>query len=250
MRPWALALALALAAPPAAVADEVHVLAARAVEKVVPDLAEAFRRETGHAVSFTFGTAGAMQAKAAAGEAADLVILGAQGAEALERRGVVSAGSRVTVGRVAVGLATRAGAPRPDILTPEALRNALLAARSIAYADPARGGQGGTLFAALVERLGLADALVAKTSREPDGITALERVARGEIELGAAPVSEIVAIPGLALVGPVPASLAPALVYTAGILVRSRAPAAAAAFVRYVTGPAGRTRLAAAGFEP
>ena len=124
-----LALALALLAPSSAAAAELHVLAARAVEKVA--------RETGHAVRFTFGTAGAMQARAAGSDAADLVIISVPAAEALERQGAVVGGSRVTLGRVA----------------------------------------------------------------------------RGEIELAAALVSEIVAIPGLLVVGRLPEDLAPALVY-------------------------------------
>lgn len=233
-----------------AAAAEITVLCPRGVQHAVGELADAFRRETAHQVRFAFGTAGGLHARAVGGEPADIVIVSSAGIDDLVRRGAVIAGTRADVGRVGVGVAARAGAPRPDVSTPEALTQALLAARSLAYADPAKGGQGGIHFARVVERLGIADAVRAKTVLFPEGLMALESIARGEHELGAAPISEIVAVKGLVLAGPLPTSLQNTLTYSAAVLIVSKAPDTARAFIAFLTGDQAKAVFRAAGFEP
>lgn len=245
----AVALVPALLAAGASAA-EITVLCPRGVQHTVTALAEDFQRETGHRLWFSFGTAGGVQARAAGADAADVVIASAAGVGELARRGVVLADRPVTLGRVGVGVAVRAGGPVPDVSTPEALKQAILAARSLAYADPARGGQGGTHFAQVIGRLGIAEAVKPRTRLYPEGLQALEAIARGEHELGAAPVSEIVAMEGLALAGPLPPSLQRVLVYSAGVLARSREPDVARAFLAFLVSPAARERFKADGFEP
>jgi molybdate transport system substrate-binding protein len=222
----------------------------RAVETAVGHVADDFRAGGGPGIQFVLGTAGALSLRAAAGERADVVIGTTQGLESLERSGSLVKGTRAELGRVGVGVAVKAGAPKPDISTPEALRRTLLKAASLGYADPARGGTGGTHFAGVLERLGIAEALRAKTRLYPQGVQALEAVARGEIELAVTPTSEIVVRDGLSLVGPLPGDLQSRLSYSAAVLAVSSSPDPAKAFVARLVSSGGRQRFAAAGFEP
>ena len=139
------------------------------------------------------------------GERADAAILTREGIAELAAAGILDGGSAVDLVRSRVGLAVRAGAPRPDIGTAEAFKAALLAARSISYS---RLGASGVFFAGLIERLGIADAVNAKATVIPTGLTA-EPVARGEVEMAIQQVSELKAVPGVDVVGPLPASLQP-----------------------------------------
>lgn len=242
------AVVLTLAAVSAA-ADEVLVLCPRGVQAPLSDIAERFRTEHGHRVRFLYGTAGAVARRATEAEPADVVITAAHGLDDLLARGVAAGGTRVSVGAVGVGIAVRAGGARPDVATPEALKAALLAAPSIGYADPARGGQGGTHFAKVIEQLGLTEALKPKTRLFPEGLQALEKVAAGEIALAAAPVSEILPLAGLSLAGPLPLSLQARLAYAAALLVRTKSPDAARAFLISLSTPAAREILARGGLE-
>lgn len=250
MTAWFLSFVFSALAISVASATEIKVLCPRGAQNPVTEAAEAFMRETGNKVQFMFGTAGGLQTRAVAGKSADVLIVSSAGIEELMRRGTVVPGTWTDLGRVGVGVAVRAGAPLPDISAPEALKQAVLAARSLGYADPARGGQGGTHFARVLERLGIADTVKSKTVLFPEGTMALERVAKGELEMGVAPVSEIVTMKGLALVGPLPGDLQNRLSYSAGLLTISRLPETARAFVRFLTSPSSRAKFSAAGFEP
>jgi molybdate transport system substrate-binding protein len=245
----AAAVILVLAAATAAAADEIIVLCPRGVQAPLNVIAERFRAESGHSVKFAYGTAGGIARRAAEAEPADIVITSARGVDDLLARSVAVTGTRVSVGAVGVGIAVRAGGPRPDVATPEALKAALLAAPSIGYADPARGGQGGTHFAKVIEQLGLAETLKPKTRLFPEGLEALERVAAGEVGLAASPISEILPIPGLSLAGPLPPSLQAQLAYAAALLAKARTPGAARAFLATLATPGAREVLTRGGLE-
>lgn len=248
MRNFCVAIALVLAAA-AAGAAEITVYCPGAVRGVVAELAQGFQRDSGHTVKFVFGTAGALQKRAAAGEAGDVVIVTASGLDELVKLGKVAAGSRRDVGKVGVGVAVRAGALLPDISTPDAFRQAMLDARSVMYADPALGGQSGIHTARVFERLGIAEAMKAKTQLRPGAPQGLSEVAKGDIEIGIGQVSEIVAAKGVTLVGPLPEPLQNTLVFSGGLLTSSTASTVAQAFVEYIVSPAARQRFQAAGFE-
>src|SRR5262249_35140150 len=138
-------------------AADLTVLSAGPVDGTFRKLAPAFTRATGHKVEATFDTVGAVQNKLKAGEKADVIILSAAAIDELEKAGALLAGSGVEVGRGMSGLAVRAGARVPDISTPDAFKRTLLAARSVAYVDPAAGATTGIFFAKLLERLEIAD---------------------------------------------------------------------------------------------
>jgi molybdate transport system substrate-binding protein len=249
MRAVALAAALLLAPVTAVAADEITVLCPRGVQAPLTVIAERFGADRGHRVRFAYGTAGAIARRAAESEPADVVITAARGLDDLLTRGVAVAGTRVSVGAVGVGIAVRAGTPKPDVSTPEALTATLLAAPSIGYADPARGGQGGTHFAKVIEQLRLTETLRPKTRLFPEGLEALERTAAGEVGVSAAPISEIVPLTGLTLAGPLPPSLQARLAYAAALLAKAKSPDAARAFLAALATPGSRETLARGGVE-
>jgi molybdate transport system substrate-binding protein len=248
MRQIGAALAFLLSSTVAAAA-ELTVFCPGAVRGVVAELAQGFQRDSGHTVKFVFGTAGALQKRAAAGESGDVVIVTAGGLEALIKLNKVDAGSRRDVGKVGVGVAVRAGAPLPDISTPDAFKQVMLGARSVMYADPALGGQSGIHTARVFERLGIAETMKARTQLRPGAPQGLSEVAKGDIEIGIGQVSEIVAAKGVTLVGPLPDPLQNTLLFAGGVRTSSVAPGAAQAFAEYIVSPAARQRFKAAGFE-
>ncbi len=135
---------------------EIKVMGVFPVQAVVTDLAEVFRQESGHTVKLTFRTSGVIRQKLAAGEPVDVIILNDYDIDELVGQGVVGSGKRTDIARIGMGVAVRRGAPLPDISTPEALKQTLLSAKSIAYANPDR-ARGGAHFAGVVlQRLGIA----------------------------------------------------------------------------------------------
>lgn len=230
-------------------AAEIHVFCPGAVRAVVTDLAKDFFGETGHQVIFIFGTAGALQAKAAGGESGDVVMVTSKALEELEKRGVVVPGTRSDLGSVGVGVAVKSGAPLPAISTPEALRNTLLTVRSFSFADPAKGGQSGIHFSKVLEQLGIAEEVKKKVVLFPAGTMGLQKVALGEIELGIGQMSEIAEVPGVKTVGPLPDPLQNKLTFSAGILAKAKSQDAARSFIRFLTNPSSRAKFRAGGFE-
>ena len=180
------------------------------------------------------------------GEAADLVILTAEGIAELAAEGLVDPASAVDLVRSHIGIAVQAGAPHPAIGTAEALRTALLEAPCVAYS---RSGASGIAFAALIERLGIAEAVNARARVIPAGFTA-ELAVRGEASLAVQQVSELLAVPGIELVGRLPAEVGTVAVFSAGIPHASAEPAAAARLIRFLASAEAAPVLAAAGLEP
>ena len=229
-------------------AAEIKVLSAGAMKTIVTELGEAFKQETGHTLSMTFDTVGSQSKRLSGGEPADVVVLTDVAIDQLEGQGLVVAGSRADIARVGVGVAVREGAPRPDIATPEALKQTLLAAKSLVYVDPARGATSGIHFASVLQRLGIADAVKSKTILIPTGFAA-EVVARGEAEICVHQISEILPVKGVTLVGPLPRELQKVTIYSGGLAAKAAQPEAARAFLAFLTRPAFKSKLAAAGLD-
>lgn len=233
----------------AAGAAEITVFYPGAVRSVVVELTEGFQRDSGHNVKLEFGTAGGLQKRVAGGAAGDVVIVTAGGLEELIKQAKVAAGTRADLGKVGVGVAVRTGAAPPDIATAEAFKQAMLAAKSVMYADPALGGQSGIHTARVFERLGIAEQMKPKTVLRPGAPAGLKEVAAGSIEIGIGQVSEIVAAKGVTLVGPLPAQLQNTLVFAAGVMSSSAVPDVARAYVDVLVSPAARAKFKAAGFD-
>jgi molybdate transport system substrate-binding protein len=208
-----------------------------------------YENATGDKVSIGYGLAADLKKRVLDGETADVIILTRPMMDDLQKQNKLTANSLANVAGTPVSVVARAGAPKPDISSVEAFKHALLTARSIVYADPAKGGASGVYSARVLDRLGIADQLKDKTILVP-GAQAAEVVAKGDAELGVAQGSEIVPVAGAQLVGPLPGELASMTIFTAGIGAASKSPEPAEALIKVLTGPEAASRLKTKGFEP
>ncbi len=228
-------------------AAEIQVLSAGAVRAIVTELAQAFEKETGHKVSLAFGTVGVTRQRLAA-DPADVVIMSDVAIDESIKQDRIVSGSRTDIARTGMGVGVREGTPAPDISTSEAFKQALLAAKSITYVDPAQGATSGIHLAGVLQQLGIADAMKAKTTLVPGGYPA-ELVAKGEVAMVVHQISEIVPVKGVTLVGPLPKDVQKVTVYSAGIATKATAPEVARAFVTFLTAPSVKPKFAAAGLD-
>jgi molybdate transport system substrate-binding protein len=226
------------------------VLSAGAVQSMVEALGREFERASGNKLDITFNTAGSLRDRVKNGEAADLVILSESAIASLDKLGLFVPGSIVNLGRTVTGVAIREGAPVPDISTPEAFKQALLKAKTVAYTDPKAGGSGGIMFAALLERLGIADEINKKAVLGKRGAEVAASIAEGRAEIGTTFISEVLPVKGAKVVGPLPGDLHGANTYTAAIPAGSSNRETAMALLRALTDPATAARWVAAGLEP
>ena len=241
-------LASCLFAAIATSAAEIKVLASVALTSAFNELAPNFEQATGNKLNIGYGLTADIRKRMLDGEAADVLILTRPVMDELDKQQKFASGSITNVAATPVALAIRAGAPKPDISTVDALKRTLLAAKSIVYADPAKGGASGVYFATVVERLGITDQLKSKTILVP-GAQAAEVLAKGEAEIGVAQSSEIVPIAGAELLGPLPGEFASTTVWTIGIGTTTKVPEAAKSFIQFLTGPIARPVFNAKGFQ-
>src|SRR3954470_24869314 len=228
---------------------KLKVMCARSMHEVVTALAYNFTAETGHEVELSFGTVGALQKRLDAGETADVVISSIPAIEGLEKAGAIAAGSRKNIATVHIGVAVRACATAPDISTPAAFKQALIAARRIAFSDAAVGGSAGVYLARLFVELGLGDMIREKGMPQQSGGAAPQRVADGEADIGMTLIAEIVPVSGARVLGPLPAPLGNTTTYCAGVMASSGAQDAALAFIAALTNPSAADTWQEAGFE-
>ena len=229
-------------------AAEIRVLTAGAFKPVVAAVAPGFEKRTGNTVVVVNDTVGALMRRIAAGEAFDVAVLTPEAVARLGGAGKVVSGSSVTLARVGIGVAVKDGAPAPDIGTVASFARALLAARAVAYVDPASGGSSGTYLAQLFERLGISDRIGPKAVLVPGGLVAT-RVVSGEADLALHQISEILAVPGARLVGPIPAELQSYTIYQGAIGATVRDRDAAGAFLQDLTGGKAISALKEKGME-
>ena len=185
-------------------AGDVTVLAAGAAKELVTRIHAPFTEATGQRIKATFDTVGAQRERVEKGERPDVVILSSAAISQLNALGLIDAATIRDVGNVQVGLAVSANADAPDISTPDALRKGLLAAKSVAYADPARGATAGAHFAKVLMALGINEQIAGKVTVLPFGVEVIEAVAAGKFELGVSQSSEIVQHKGVRYVGALP----------------------------------------------
>ena len=221
--------------------EELVLLSAVGMRQVMAALGPSFERETGHRLAITFNSGAIIQRRVQAGETADLVIVPRPAIDDLVRSGAVEAASVLDVAKSTVGLAVRKGGRRPDISSPEALKRVLLAAKSIARPDPALGGSSGVHIAQVLERLGIAEALRSRTilASHPDREHEMPGafVASGRAEIALHQIQELLAVPGIAVVGALPGDLAGSFLFSAGILTASPRKAAGRQFLEVLKRP-------------
>ena len=213
-------------------AAEIKVLSTVGMQPATPAIFSEFEAATGHKVAVTYGLAAVLKNSVLGGARADVLILTAPTIDELVKANKVVASSKTDVARSGVGVAVKAGAAKPDISTPDALKNAILAAKSVGYS---REGASGVAFARAVERLGLTDQVKAKY--KDTGTKAGEMVAAGDIELAAAQIPELLAVPGVDVVGPLPAELQTVTIFSVGLATDATDPAAAKALIEFLAGP-------------
>jgi molybdate transport system substrate-binding protein len=241
------ALGLAMVLPTArASAAELQLLAGGGMTAPLLELAKQFETASGHKLVIRFGTTPELMKLATAGGPFDLGVVPREVLKDDAARARFAAGPTVDVARVGLGVAVRAGAPKPDIGTADALKQALLAARSVATI-PASAAGAQVLRA--FDRLGIAEAMKAKTKAEPGPAQVVEAVARGEAELGVFLVNVLTA-PGLDVVGPFPAEVQQEIVFTAAPAATTAQGEAAKAFIAYLTSPASAAVIKAKGMTP
>jgi molybdate transport system substrate-binding protein len=231
-------------------AADLKVISAGAVRGLIGQMIDDYSARTGQKFDFTIGTTGQLRNIIASGQHADLIICSAPLMGELEKVGKFVPGSRTDLGRVGIGVAVRDGAAVPDVSTPDALKAALVAAKSVAYTNPAEGGTSGIYFAGLADRLGIGDSVKAKSVLTKGGREAAIEVAQGRAEMAIVFISEAVVIKGVRLAGPLPPPLQDYSVYAAAIPASSTDPAAARAFVAALASPAMAGRWQRNGFEP
>ncbi len=225
--------------------SDISVLCTFGIRSVLLDIADAFTRARGLSFSACYQSSVALMDRIHKGESADVAIITDASIATLIGQGKVVADSRRDLAAAGIGLAVRAGAARPDISTPEALKHALSAAKSIAYTVT---GASGLHFADVIERLGIADKVNAKATRR-DGLAG-ERAARGDVDIAVQQISELMQVKGIDIIGPLPDALQKVSVFSAGIFTTAKNVANAAALIAWLSTPETAAIIKAKGLEP
>jgi molybdate transport system substrate-binding protein len=250
-----LAILVAVLAASTASAADIKVMISAGFFKVYAELSPAFEKSTGHKLITTRGPSlgdspEAIPTRLARGEQADVLIMDGHGTDILDARGLTRPDSRMPLAESFIGMVVRAGQPKPDISTVEALRKTLLAAKSIAYSDSSSGTYLSTVG---FKKLGIADEIAGRTRKvrgPPSGEPVAAVVARGEADVGFQQVAELIHVPGADFVGTVPAEIQPPT-YFVGVLPKgSQNPDAAVALLRFLSSAEAAAVITKAGLKP
>jgi molybdate transport system substrate-binding protein len=244
-------VALSLWLAGAAQAAEVHVMISGGLSAAYNALVPEFEKATGNKVVTAYGpsmgtTVNAIPVRLGRGEPADVLIMVGYALDDLIKNGKAVAGSKVDLVNSRIGVAVKAGSPKPDIATTDAVKRALLAAKSVAYSDSASGVYVST---EMFDKLGITAEMKDKAKKIPATPVA-EIVAKGEAELGLQQISELKAVAGVDIVGPLPDSLQKITVFSAGIATGSKEPEAGKALIKFLGSPAARETIIKSGLEP
>lgn len=232
-------------------AVEIKVLGAEAFKPALDDIAAEFERASGHKITVAYATAGVLRNRIRGGELTDVAIMPKSTFDPLVVEGKIAADTATRIAQSLISLAVPAGGPKPNIGTVEDFKRALLAAKSIVYPDPTKGGAIGVHAARVIERLGLSEQLKSRTTLSVAG-EFRELLAKGQAELAFVQPIVVMNYPGIDLVGPIPAELQSLtdFVFLAGIGANAKEPAAAKALIQYLLSPAAARVIKAKGMEP
>ncbi len=225
--------------PGSTVPAEIKLLSTTAMKTSLDELLPRFERETGHKVVPDYCPSPRVAKRVGEGEATDVAISNANAVAQLVKQGKIVAGSSADVARSAIGLAVQKGAPKPDISTPEKFKQAMLATKSLGMSNPAGGGVSGGILMQAFERLGIAEEIKSKAIYGPGGPAGLigHFLVRKEVETGIQQIPELLAVPGIDIVGPLPDGIQSVTVFTAGVSTGAKDAAAAQALVRFLVTP-------------
>jgi molybdate transport system substrate-binding protein len=229
-------------------AAEVKLLAPVSLRALLPEVLPQFEKSSGHKVTVEYATLGAITDRIAKGDPTDVAMVSPDQNDDLQKQGKLLSGSRLEIARVGYAVFTKKGATRPDIGSIDGLKRTLLAAKSIVFGDPAAGGGAGVFTAGLMDRLGLAADIKARTKLVTSGTEVAEAVAKGDVEIGIGVASDAAIIPGLDAY-PLPTGAQSYSVYVAGVTSASKQGDAAKALIAYLASPPVKQAFNAKGFE-
>jgi molybdate transport system substrate-binding protein len=249
-----LAVLLLLIGAPTTTTEELKILSAVGMRQVIIELGTKFEQETGHKLTIAFDSGAMVVRRIESGEGADVVLVPQGAARDLVSRGRAVTNSVAEIASSRVGVAVRAGAPRPDIASTAAFRQTLLLAKSIARPDPQLGGSSGVHIASVLERLGIAEIVASRTvlSSRPDREEEMPgvRVASGRAEIALHQIQELIAVPGLEVVGPFPEELDGTFMFSAALVTGTVQAEAGRAFIGFLRTPESRAAIKSKGMEP
>jgi molybdate transport system substrate-binding protein len=229
---------------------ELTVYSTIGVRSAAEDLFRKFENSSGHRLGITWGTAPMLVKRIEGGESADVLILSRAGMDSLLKQGKVAAGSDVALAGSGVAIAVKAGAPKPDISTPDALKQALLNCKTIAYSEPSAGGASGVYFAKLIEQMGIADAMKPKTKYPPAGGFSAALLMTGEAEIAVQQKPELLHVAGAEIVGFLPGDLNMVTHFAAGIMPGCKNADAAKTLIEFLRKPDSKGAFQSKGLEP
>jgi molybdate transport system substrate-binding protein len=227
-------------------AADVTVIASIAMREVMEELVPMFERASGHKVAISFLSGAVLPVKVKEGAQADVLVTTPATVDDLVAAGRVVANTRVDFVRSGAGVAVRSGAPKPDIATPDAFKAALLAAKTVGYSQ----GPSGVHFMTVLARLGITDQVKAKGVVPPLGSRVGTLVAEGKAEIGVQQITELLQIPGIDFVGPLPKELQANIVYSTATPTSAKEKAGAAAFVKFISSEPALPLIKKVGLEP
>ena len=231
-------------------AAEIKVFATVGVKSVLEELAPKFEKATGHKLAITWSTAALLAKRVQAGEQADALILIKGNLETLQKEGKIMPGTDVIFSQSIFAVGVKAGAPKPDISTPDALKKALLASKAVSYTDPAAGGASGIYTAKQIEKMGITEQMKGKTKHPPSGGFSGTLLTNGEADIAINSKPELLSVPGVDVVGPLPGDMAFTVIYDAGVQAGAPQADAAKSLLKYLVSPEAQAVFKAKGFDP
>ena len=231
-------------------AAEIKVFSTVGIKSVLEELIPKFEKSSGHKLDVTWSTAALLAKRVQSGEQADALLLIKSNIDTLLKEGKIVPGTETLFGQSIFAVGVKSGAPKPDVSTAEALKQSLLAAKGVSYSDPASGGASGVYIAKQIERMGIADQLKGKTKHPPSGGLSGTLLISGEADIAINSKPELLSVPGVEVVGPLPGDMAFTVVYEAAVQTGAAQAEAAKAFVKYLKSPEGQAVFKAKGYDP
>ena len=242
--------ALLLVQATSAGATEIKVFSTVGIKSVLEELIPRFEKSSGHKLDMTWSTAALLAKRVQSGEQADALLLIKSNIDTLLKEGKIVPGTETLFGQSVFAVGVKSGATKPDVSTAEALKQSLLAAKGISYSDPATGGASGVYIAKQIERMGIAEQMKGKTKHPPSGGLSGTLLVSGQADIAINSKPELLSVPGVDVVGPLPGDMAFTVVYEAAVQTGATQAEAAKAFVKYLKSPEAQAVFKAKGYDP
>jgi molybdate transport system substrate-binding protein len=242
--------ALILAQVSWANAAEVKVFSTIGVKSVLEELIPKFEKSSGHKLNVTWSTAALLTKRVESGEQADALILIRSNVETLLKAGKIAPGTATTFGQSIFAIGIKSGGPKPDISTPEAFKNSLLAAKGVSYSNPASGGASGVYISKQIDKMGIAEQLKGKTKFPPSGGFSGTLLISGDADIAIQSKPELLSVPGVEVLGPLPGEMAFTVIYAGGVQSDASQSEAAKAWVEFLKSPEAQAVFKAKGYDP